>query len=175
MKITLIAAQSLDGFIAKHDVPGSAFASAADQAHLRQALAGFDCSVMGAETYRTSRSLIRERMTKPRLRVVLSRSPGVLKLDEIPGTLEFSSASPADLVTSLTSRGHRQCALLGGAQIHSLFLKANLVHELWLTIEPLLFGRGVSLLAEQTDTRLRLIANEALSSDTRLLKYEVLT
>jgi riboflavin biosynthesis pyrimidine reductase len=50
-----------------------------------------------------------------------------------------------------------------------------LVHELWLTIEPLLFGRGVPLLAEQTDTRLRLLANEALSSDTRLLKYEVLT
>jgi dihydrofolate reductase len=175
MRITLIAAQSLDGFITKHDAPGSGFASAADQMHLRKALAGFDCSVMGAETYRSSRELIRERMSKPRLRIVLSRSPDAFKSDEIPGTLEFSSAQPAELVTTLTARGLRSCALLGGSQIHSLFLKANLVHELWLTIEPLLFGRGVPLLAEQTDTRLRLLANEALSSDTRLLKYEVLT
>ena len=175
MRITLIAAQSLDGFITKHDAPGSGFASADDQKHLRKALAGFDCSVMGAETYRTSRELIRERMTRPRLRIVLSRSPQAFKSDEVPGTLEFSSASPEKLVADLEARGHRTCALLGGSQIHSLFLRARLVHELWLTIEPLLFGRGVPLLAEATDTRLRLLSDEALGSDARLLKYEVLT
>jgi hypothetical protein len=54
MRVTLIAVQSLDGFITKHATPGSDFASLADQVHLRSALAGFDCSVMGAETYLTS-------------------------------------------------------------------------------------------------------------------------
>jgi dihydrofolate reductase len=174
MRITLIAVQSLDGFITKHATPGSAFASSADQAHLRQALAGFDCSVMGAETYRTSREFIRERMSKPRLRIVLTRSPEVYVSDAVPGTLEFSSAVPARLIADLEARGHRTCALLGGAQIHSLFIQAGLVNELWLTIEPVLFGGGTSLLAEKADMRLRLLTDEALTGDTRLLKYEVI-
>jgi dihydrofolate reductase len=174
MRVTLIAVQSLDGFITKHATPGSDFASPADQVHLRSALAGFDCSVMGAETYRTSRELIRERMIAPRLRIVMSRTPEKFAADTLPGRLEFSSSTPAELLTSLQSRGHRACALLGGAQMHSLFLNAGLVNELWLTIEPLLFGRGTRLLADSADLRLSLLSEQRLAADTLLLKYEVL-
>ena len=52
MQLVLIAAQSLDGFITRHDEPGTAFTSPADQTHFRTVLQNFDCSVMGAETYR---------------------------------------------------------------------------------------------------------------------------
>jgi dihydrofolate reductase len=174
MRVTLIAVQSLDGFITKHATPGSDFASPADQAHLRSALAGFDCSVMGAETYRTARKQIREHLTAPRLRTVLSRSPQNFAADAIPGRLEFSSDSPEKLLEDLGTRGLRQCALLGGSQIHSLFLNAQRVDELWLTIEPLLFGQGTPLLAGATATRLRFLSEEKLAADTQLLKYEVL-
>jgi len=174
MRVTLIAAQSLDGFITKHATPGSAFASAADQLHLRKALANFDCSVMGAETYRTARELIRDRMRAPRLRMVLTRTPQNFSADIRPGILEFSSASPAELLSDLAARGHQRCALLGGAQIHSLFLKAGLVNELWLTIEPMLFGSGMPLVAEAVDIRLKRLSTESLTADTALMKYEVL-
>ena len=174
MRVTLIAAQSLDGFISKHDIPGSDFASTADQTHLRASLAAFDCSIMGAETYRTSRTQIRERMTSPRLRIVLTRCPQAFSADALPGRLEFSSASPQKLLAELRARGLGCCALLGGAQIHSLFLAAALIDELWLTVEPLLFGRGTPLLSSPADTRLRLRSEEKLAADTLLLKYEVL-
>ncbi|MGC4071522.1 MAG: dihydrofolate reductase family protein [Nibricoccus sp.] len=174
MRVTLIAAQSLDGFITKHTTPGSDFTSPADQVYFRNALAGFDCSVMGAETYRTAREQIRERMTSPRLRIVLSRSPASFAADFLPGRLEFSSATPAQLMDEMNARGLRQCALLGGSQIHSLFLHARLVDELWLTIEPVLFGTGTPLLSQTADTRLRLLSEQKLAADTLLLKYEVL-
>lgn len=174
MRVILIAAQSLDGFITKHDTPGSDFASPADQAHLRTALAAFDCSIMGAETYRTARTQIRERMTSPRLRIVLTRSPENFTADTVPGRLEFSSASPQQLLASLSARGLSRCALLGGAQIHSLFLAARLIDELWLTLEPVLFGRGTPLLSSPASTQLRLLSEEKLAADTLLLKYEVL-
>ena len=174
MRVILIAAQSLDGFITKHDAPGSGFASSADQVHLRRSLQGFDCSLMGAETYRTARAEIRERMTAPRLRIVLSHTPEKFQADTLPGRLEFSAAPPAQLIAGLAKRGFARCALLGGAQIHSLFLAAGLVDELWLTIEPLLFGDGTRLLAQRTDTRPRLFAEEKLAADTLLLKYEIL-
>jgi dihydrofolate reductase len=174
MRVILIAAQSLDGFITKHDTPGSDFASPADQAHLRTALSDFDCSIMGAETYRTARTQIRERMTSPRLRIVLTRSPENFTADTAPGRLEFASAAPQQLLAELNTRGLHRCALLGGAQIHSLFLAAGLIDELWLTIEPALFGHGTRLLANTTDTRLRLLSEQKLAASTLLLKYEVL-
>jgi dihydrofolate reductase len=173
MRVTLIAAQSLDGFITKHETPGSAFASSADQRHFREALADFDCCIMGAETYRSAREQIRGGIDSSRSRTVLSRSPEKFADDRLPGRLEFSSEAPAALLSRLADRARQRCALLGGAQIHSLFLQAGLVDELWLTIEPLLFGSGTSLLAHQADIRLRLYSEQKLTPDTLLLKYEV--
>jgi dihydrofolate reductase len=174
MRVTLIAAQSLDGFITKHATPGSDFASAADHAHLRSALTTFDCSVMGAETYRAARTQIRERMTSVRLRTVLTRTPEKFTADTVTGLLEFSSAEPRQLLANLSARGLSRCALLGGAQVHSLFLNAQLVDELWITVEPRLFGTGTSLLGQVVDIRLKLLSEERLAPDTLLLKYEVL-
>jgi riboflavin biosynthesis pyrimidine reductase len=171
MRIRLLAVQSLDGFITRHSVPGSAFASAGDQAHYQRTLAGCDCSIMGAATYRVSRELIRRNPGRTQLRIVLTRTPARFAADAVPGVLEFSAAAPAALAAALRQRGCRECALLGGSRINSLFLAADLVDELWVTIEPRLFGGGVPLLAQQTDQALRLLATEPLGGGTLLVTY----
>ncbi len=173
MRLTLIAAQSLDGFITRHDTPGSDFASAEDRAFFRAALRDFDCCVMGGETYRTARESIRATLMPERLRLVLTRTPAHFNNDSVPGKMEFTARPPAQLVHELHQRGLQHCAILGGAQIHSLFLEAGLIDELWLTIEPLLFGRGTPLLAMRTSTKLTLLSSEQLAPSTLLLKYRV--
>ncbi len=172
MRLTLIAAQSLDGFITRHDTPGSGFASAEDRAFFREALRAFDCCVMGGETYRTARESIRAMLMPERLRVVLTRTPAKFLNDSVPGKLEFTNCTPNQLVTELRERGLQHCAILGGAQIHSLFLDAGLIDELWLTIEPLLFGGGTPLLAARSSTKLTLLSSERLAPSTLLLKYQ---
>jgi dihydrofolate reductase len=174
MRLTLIAAQSLDGFITKHDMPGSEFASAADRDYFREARRGFDCSILGAETYRSSRAQFQSRNASAKLVSVLTRNPAAFASEAVGGSLEFTAETPEALSARLHARGHRECALLGGSQIHSLFLNAGLVDELWLTLEPLLFGKGTPLLATPADIRLRLLSRDNLSTDTLLLKYEVL-
>jgi dihydrofolate reductase len=174
MRVTLIAAQSLDGFISKHDIPGAGFASTADKAHLRAALRGFDCSVMGGVTYRVARDALRAWRDPARLQIVMTRAPAAFAGDATPGALEFADHAPAQILSSLRERGRRACALLGGAQTHSAFLAARLVDELWLTVEPLLFGGGTPLLAQRADARLSLQACEKLAPDTLLLKYHLL-
>jgi len=173
MRLTLIAAQSLDGFITRHDHPGSGFASDADRAFFREALRAFDCCVMGGETYRVSRDTIRATLMPERLRVVLTRAPEAFANDTAPGKLEFVNTPPAQLAADLHQRGFQRCAILGGAQVHSLFIDAGLVDELWLTIEPLLFGGGTALLAQPTAAKLSLVSSEKLSSNALLLKYRV--
>ena len=173
MRLTLIAAQSLDGYITRHDTPGSGFASEADRAFFRTALPSFDACIMGAETYRTARDLIRKAIMPDRLRIVVTRNPQAFAGEAIPGKLEFFNLSAPEIVSLLQQRQCRTGAILGGAQIHSLFLEAKLVDELWLTIEPVLFGSGTPLLARRTDIQLELASQTNLSPQTLLLKYRV--
>jgi dihydrofolate reductase len=173
MRVTLIAVQSLDGFITRHGTPGAGFASEADQRYFRAALRGFDCAVMGRATYAQSRATGGGQPDASRRRVVLTRAPEKFAADTVPGAVEFTAEPPEKIIARLRAAGHRTCALLGGAQIHSLFLAAGLVDELWLTVEPRLFGGGTPLLTTPTDARLELLAHLPLDSGTLLLKYAV--
>jgi dihydrofolate reductase len=173
MRITLIAAQSLDGFITRHDQPGSDFASAEDRAFFREALRGFDCCVMGATSYREARTTIQKNLMTERLRIVLTHKPEAFANDVVQGKLEFANTPPTQLAAGLAGRGYKACALLGGAQIHSLFVEAGLVDELWLTVEPLLFGTGTPLIGRRASIELVLLSSQNLSPNTLLLKYRV--
>jgi len=174
MKVTLIAAQSLDGFITRHDQPGSDFTSAADKEHFPKSLRDFDCQIMGAETFRVWQKISDEPIHPKRPQWVLTRNPAAFVTAALPGWLEFTDESPQQLLAKLAQRDLKNCALLGGAKIHRLFLAAQCVDEVWLTIEPVLFGRGTPLVAGETDARLRLLSSEQLSESTLLLKYSVL-
>jgi riboflavin biosynthesis pyrimidine reductase len=174
MRIVLVATQSLDGFITKHGQPGTAFTSQEDKTHFREMVAGFDAGVLGGETYRIYREAIRARLPGSKLRVVMTRSPDSHATEAVPGMLEFTSATPAILAAGLRSRGFSQCVLLGGSHVHSLFLAAGLVDEVWLTIEPVLFGAGTPLLAQPADLRLKVHTIERLGTSALLAKYHVL-
>jgi dihydrofolate reductase len=173
MRIVLIAAQSLDGFITKHAEPGTAFTSPEDKAYFRTVLAGFDVGLFGGETYRVSRDAIRAQLPGHQLRLVMTRSPERYAAEAIPGALEFTNAAPDALAADLRARGFQRCALLGGSHVHSLFFEAGLVDEVWLTVEPVLFGGGTPLLARRADLRLELQTTEKLGAHALLLKYRV--
>jgi dihydrofolate reductase len=175
MRIIMIAAQSLDGYITQQDKPGSAFTSEADKTFFREALREFDCSISGASCYRAARDGFRRSLSSnTRYNVVLTRDPTRFATDAVPERLDFRNAPPPAIRDDLVSRGHRACALLGGSQIYRLFLDAQLVDELWLTVEPRLFGRGTPLVAGPCNFTLKLRSNQPLSADTLLLKYGVL-
>jgi dihydrofolate reductase len=51
--------------------------------------------------------------------------------------------------------------------------QANLVDELYLTITPLLFGRGLPLFTTELSTRLQLLTSEQLDDGAVMLHYKV--
>lgn len=175
MEISVIAAQSLDGFIAKHDLPGSGFTSEADKLHFRRVLQTFDAMILGRVSYEASKRSIRSRLSPSSPRFVMTRNPIPWASEAVDGQLEFTSDSPAALIARLRARGCRRCAVLGGSQIHSLFLESDLIDKLVITIEPRLFGQGVPLLHRRTDSRLRLDDIHRLpESDSLLATYSVI-
>lgn len=171
MKVILVSAISLDGFITRHDEPGSDFTSDADSRYLREVLPKFDCCIFGGASFRVAREWMRNRLMPDKLRVAVTRTPEVFAAEAEPGSFEFTAESPTAITENLRSRGYRSCALLGGGQIYSLFLQAGCVDELWITVEARLFGTGTPLCPGQVDLPLRLVSHEHLGGDTLLLKY----
>lgn len=173
MEIIAIAAMSVDGFITKHNEAGTGFTSAADQQFFHDALNQFDCCIFGSKTFLASQAMILRNLSPERLRIVLTRSPGKYAAYQHPGMLEFCHASPEDMLSELQKRGKRRCAVLGGGEVYTLFLKEHLLHELWLTFEPGIFGDGKKFVTEAVNVGLELRDVQKLSPNTILLKYRI--
>jgi dihydrofolate reductase len=174
VEIIGIAAISLDGLITRHAEEGTGFASPEDGQFFRQALQTFDCSLMGRRTYEVSRERILGGLSSERLRIVRTRHPETFAADAVRERLEFTSALLSDVLDNLEARGKQRCAVLGGTRVYSECLEQDWMDELWLTVEPLGFGRGKRLLEGDLDIRFNLKSIEHLSQDTLLLKYAVL-
>jgi dihydrofolate reductase len=175
MHTVLIVAQSLDGFITRHDQPGTEWTSNADKKWFRECLSPFDASVLGRVTYETSRASFLKQLDTSRSRVVMTRSPERFQADAQPPALVFTSESAKQIVQRLTAEGRKHCAILGGTQVHDAFFQAGLVDEMWTTVEPRIFGAGTALCAVPHDVKLRLDRHDRLpDSDSVLLRYHVL-
>jgi dihydrofolate reductase len=173
MKRIAIAAQSLDGYITKHDSEGSSFASKEDQIYFREALKTFDCSLMGSKTFEVSKDMILKSLHTDRLRVVWTRTPEKFAQYQQENKLEFYAGDLKTLFADLETRAKKRCAFLGGTSIYSECLKENLTDELWLTLEPLAFGSGKKLFEGELAVHFELLSTEHLSTNTLLLKYKL--
>ena len=171
MEAIAIAVMSLDGCITKHDTAGPGFASEADQAFFQRTLPTFDCALMGGASYRAARERILANPRPGHLRMVVTRAPEDLRGDTQPGALEFRAGDAAEALRDLAARGRRRCALVGGPRLITGALEAGLLDQLWLTIEPLAFGKGVRLVEGVVDFRFTLIDSEAIGPDTLLVRY----
>lgn len=92
----------------------------------------------------------------------------------VAGALEFTNSQPRELVQQLERRGFQQIILGGGATVNGLFLKENLIDEIWLTIEPKIFGEGLSLFKDvDVDLDLELIEIKPLDKNIIHVRYKI--
>lgn len=144
-----------------------------DQKYFFSLIKKHSAIVMGGKTYEAVRSIIK--LKEKKLRIVLTRHQEKYNLQTVKGQLEFSSETPRQLVKRLTVIGYKEILLVGGSIINGLFLKENLIDELYLTIEPKIFGSGKNIVEGQLlNKSLRLIDIEKLNkTGTLLLKYKI--
>lgn len=174
MKIILAIVTSLDGKSTKGSTSPDKWASKEDQNHFSSLISKHNLIVMGKNTYLLRKSHLS--LSQDKLRVVFTRNPKSFSKDQVNGQLEFTNEPLKKLIKQLESRGYKQMLLVSGASLNSLFFKEKLINEIWLTLEPKIFGEGKGLVdAENLDINLKLINIEKLNSQgTLLLKYAVL-
>lgn len=177
--------QSIDGKITKwEDVQDvSTWASPEDQELFLSMIAKHKVLIMGRKSYEA----VKDKLLAPprgqgsarrediRIRIVMTRHSEEYKENEIEGKLEFTKETPQELVTRLKKEGHTEILLVGGSAIYTSFLKAGLVTDLYITVEPRIFGKGKMLVSdEELDVILNLEEVKKINNaGTLLLHYKV--
>lgn len=172
MKTILVFVSTLDGKVTKwgnHDV--KSWSSKSDQEYFKKKWNESRLIVMGSNTFD-------ENSVKPssnHLFIVMTRHPSNYKGIEISGRLEFTKESPSELFARFEKGGYELMLIVGGAQIATSFLKKQLIDELWLTIEPKIFGIGGNfVIEEKLDINLQLLSCEKVNKQgTLIAKYSV--
>jgi dihydrofolate reductase len=173
MKVILVLVISLDGKITKWGNPlVNEWTSQEDKDYFQSLWKSSPLIVMGSNTYRAGKVA---HVEGQRI-IVMTRFPADYKETGAEKRFEFTDETPQDLVSRLRGENVQQMIVVGGAQVATSFLKATLADELWLTIEPNLFGLGGNLVEEEKlDIRLELLhVEKAGPRGTLFTKYRVL-
>ncbi len=175
MKVILAAVISLDGKTTKWNLPGvHDLSSKEDQEYFLSALNKNKLIIMGRKTFEVAKPDIYKGPKK--LRVVITKNPKKYKKLEVEGRLRFTNEKPEQILRTLEKQGFKQALLVGGSEINALFFKAKLVDEVWLTVEPKIFGSGNGItMNNELNVELKLKSSKRLNvNGTLLLKYKVL-
>ena len=175
MKVILVVVASLDGKTTKWNLPGvDDLSSKEDQEYFYETLNKNKLIIMGRKTFEHAKPDIYKDPKK--LRVVITKNPKKYRKLEVAGRLKFTDKQPKQILADLEKQNYKQALLISGSEINTLFFKEKLVDEVWITIEPKIFGTGNGLTAGQNlNVKLKLINSGKLNDNgTLLLKYKVL-
>jgi dihydrofolate reductase len=175
MNVFIITAISADGFIARDSHHPAVWTSKEDKKRFVELTKRAGVIVMGLNTFKTL-----QKPLKDRLNIVYSANKDI---GMVADNLEVTSMDPKDLIESLDKRGFKEVAICGGSQIYTTFMKTGLVGSLYLTIEPILFGKGMNIFNDSLDEKnqnsgtggqiLELISSQTTPTGTILLEYKV--
>ncbi len=170
MKIILIAAITINGKIAKYKGHTVDWTSKKDKQFFRDETKKAGVVIFGSTTYRAI-----GRPMPDRLNIVMTRNLVSFSDQWKKGLLEFTNESPNVIVASLKKHGFKSMVIGGGSEIYSLFLQNGLIDEIYLTVAPRIFGKGVNLFSEIdiADLKLELFDVSRLDQGEVLLKYRV--
>lgn len=105
---------------------------------MRGLLGKCDVIIVGNNTYKTAVKPLSKRNC-----IVLSRSVNQFISKSV--RLQYCKPNKADLQKIIKKYNYKTIAILGGAQTYSFCLQNNFLDELYLTIEPIVFGHGIDL------------------------------
>ena len=171
MKTILVFVTTLDGKITKWGLPDvKVWSSQSDKDYFKNLWRMSRVIIMGSNTYEVEPV----KPTANRLVIVMTRQMAKYNASEIPGRLEFTNESPENILARLENSAI--VLIVGGAKVATSFLKKQLIDELWLTIEPQIFGTGGNfVIEEKLDVNLNLISSEKINDQGTLInKYTVL-
>ncbi len=163
--VTMIMAITVDGKIAKNSQQFANWTSPEDKKLFVEVSKAYGVIMMGENTFKTFSAPL-----KNRLNVVFSRQKNPPKIEGV----KWVEGEPEKVLTELEEMGFKSVLLGGGTNLNSLFLEKKLIQEIIITIEPKIFGQGLSLFDKSLETDLKLLEIKQLNENVLMLRYKVL-
>jgi dihydrofolate reductase len=89
--------------------------------------------------------------------------------------VNYVTFGPKRIIEFIEEDDYDKTLILGGSKTASLFIKENLVDEIYINIEPFLLGNGTKFFCEYPlEKRLELISTNKISNNVVQLHYRVL-
>jgi len=165
MKIIMMMAMTADGKIAKNDNHFPNWTSKEDKAMFAKITKEHRAVLMGDKTFWTFPVPLPER-----LNVVFTLENNPPKIEGV----KWVSGEPEKVLEELEEMGYNSAVLGGGCYLNTLFLRKKLIDEIILTIEPKIFGGGLSLFNENVNINLELLEAKKINNQSIMLRYKVL-
>ncbi len=170
-KLKYHVACTVDGYIARED--GSFPGFIPEGEHVTDYLASFqtyDIVLMGRKTYQVGLDLGVTNPYPTMKQYVFSRT-----LETSPGeNVTVVSENIPALVRALKTETGQDIYLCGGAELATLLFREQLIDELVLKLNPLLYGSGIPLFSDVIpQTALELSNSKVYASGVVLLQYQV--
>ena len=170
-KVKLFIASSLDCYIAREDGGIDWLFTDADYGYTKF-YDSIDTIIVGRKSYDQSLTFD-EYPYKGKKVYVFTRKK--VRKNNNEQDVEYIDTNIQDFVTSLTQSIGKDIWLLGGGEIASVLLNADLVDEIILSIHPIILGTGIPLLRNiQKEVNLKLENSLSFDSGLTQLYYKVL-
>ncbi len=163
--VTMMMAVTLDGKIAKDSAQLADWTSKEDKKIFAEISKTHGVVMMGENTFNTFPSPL-----KDRLNVVFTQK----KNQPVINGVKWVGGEPETVLTELETMGYKSALLGGGSFLNSLFLEKKLINEIILTIEPKIFGSGLSLFNKDLNANLKLLEFKNINENTLMLRYQVI-
>ena len=163
--VTMMMAMTVDGKIAKDSAQFANWTSREDKKLFVEISKAHGVIMMGENTFKTFPTPL-----KDRLNVVFSRAIN----PPITEGVKWVNGEPEKVLEELETMGYKSALLGGGSFLNSLFLEHKLITEIILTVEPKIFGAGLSLFNRDLDADLKLLEIKNLNENTLMLRYQVI-
>lgn len=150
MYVKMIMAMSINGKITRGDDSNPAhWTSPEDQKRFLRSLRTCDVIVIGRATYEAGPAFWGNLPVKV---AVMSHDTSAAVAKKLPPNIRFMNGTPVNILKHFADHKLSRVLLAGGGVVNADFLKAGIVDEISLTVEPKIFGNGRPLVAESNFT-----------------------
>jgi len=166
MKVSIICVISLDGYLNPKVEMSPEWSSRQDRDFFVEETKRTGVMIMGQNTFKYS---FHNKAMPDRWSIVLTHDTKQ-EMDNV----WFTEDKPEDILKRIKEKGYKEVSLIGGGMANSLFMNADLVTDLYITINPTIFGSGVPLFAGlDKPLQLELVDSKPLGPSELLNHYKV--
>lgn len=171
MKVILYMAQTVNGIIARENFEED-FLSNENWKVSMGLINKYKCFIIGRKTYEEVKKWKDFNFDDIKsVKIVVSRDNN-FRVDKS----YLIASSPQDAMGKANKLGFKKIILTGGGSINSSFMKAGLIDEIIVNIEPFVLGKGVKIFSEENfENKLKLLKIKKLKSGIVQLHYKVTT